>query len=174
MGEAMQPADWLLEAHLVASLGQSGAIHEEDARRPDGWFTHAPTRQAPFTVDPFVLPLGSLVRLFVWPSLHESSARADSIAMRRGEVSALARAQGEGINACGRIAATPFTVSASEPHSVGGFGQVAALLFIRRFKIQIQGANCVIGSAAWRPKSEIMGGIGEERGGVAGGNGRHT
>lgn len=53
--------------------------------------------------------------------------------MRRGEVSASARTQGEGTYACGRYAATPFTVSVSELHSVGGFVPVAALLFIQGF-----------------------------------------
>lgn len=101
------------------------------------------------------------------PTLHCLSASADSIAIRRGEVSAFARAQDEGTNACGRHAATPFTVSEKRTALSSHLWAKPDHSLYSRFEIQIQGPNLRFGSEAYRPKSETMGGIGEKLGGVA-------
>jgi len=46
-------------------------------------------------------------------------------------------------------------------------GAVLAILFIQRFKIQIQGPNLRVNSDGYAAKSEKMGGLGEILGGVA-------
>jgi len=79
---------------------------------------------------------------------------------------------------CGRKAATPFTLSAAKRllarksfHFCRASNNFAdtfyRILFIQRFKIQIQRPNRRVITEAYEAKSEEMGGIGEKLGGVA-------
>jgi hypothetical protein len=113
-----------LRMHHAASLRQTGPFHERGAGRLDGWFHTLPPAKPLY-----VHAVGSIfVIVFVLTAatLRDSSALADSIAIRRGEVSASARAQGEGIYTCGRMSG----------HSIPGERMRAA--FVREFHARHQ------------------------------------
>lgn len=132
---------------------------------------------SPFAVSPFVRPTKR--RGF---SLHQPPhgyPRSGFRCSRRGEVSAYARAKGEGSYVLWPpVAATPLSLSVSEalclPKSFH-FWRLAhrayrsshPFFLFNDSKIQIQRPNWRARTGGYEAKSEEMGGIGERLGGVA-------
>lgn len=117
-----------LYLHHAASLRQTGPIHERGAGRLDGWFHTLPPAKP--LCGSAVASIWVIIFALTAAALRDSSAIADSIAIRRGEVSALARAQGEGTYTCGRISGHSIHGERCEPPSFMSFVRAAQCFFL--------------------------------------------
>lgn len=156
--------------HHEASSGQGGPIHTPSGRPLDDRITQAPTRQA---LGPFQLAHVVVVMQGLYATLLRVIRVSGFHALRGGEVSALARTQGEGTNDGGRLCGHAINGERKRAECRPCVSRASAdVLFIQGFKIQFQGRNLLVITATYRAKCEEWGGIGETSGGVAGGIGR--